>query len=139
MTGTQLWGGVPVIFYEKQKYLVFLHLPGIFTSAWYFYICLVFLHLPGFLHLPVLLHLPGLFATARLSVSAAPFGTRLFWPVALYHISIISVPATMAARPIAERLFSRSWKTRKENAMVTRILSLSMGTMRLAGPSCRAW
>ena len=55
-----------------------------------------------------------------------------------YLISIISVPTTISTRPKAAFLDRRSLKTIAEKAIDTRILSLSIGTTTLAGPSCSA-
>lgn len=55
-----------------------------------------------------------------------------------YQNSITSVPAVTSSRPTAARRVSFSRNTRPEKATVTRMLSLSMGTTTLAGPSCRA-
>ena len=71
---------------------------------------------------------------------------RRLLPTAQYYsncvyvqgISIISVPVVSSAKPIRAFLDSRSWKTMAENATVTRMLSLSIGTTTLAGPSCSA-
>ena len=52
--------------------------------------------------------------------------------------SMSKVPATIRTSPMAERLPSRSWKTTAEKAMVTSMLSLSIGTTTLASPSCSA-
>lgn len=52
--------------------------------------------------------------------------------------SMTNVPVTMRTRPHPERRVSFSRKTTRENATVTRMLSLSMGTTTLAGPSCKA-
>ena len=52
--------------------------------------------------------------------------------------SIVSVPPTMRSKPHPERAVSCSRKTSQENATVTRILSLSIGTTTLAKPSCKA-
>lgn len=52
--------------------------------------------------------------------------------------SMTNVPVTMRTRPHPERRVSLSRKTTRENATVTRMLSLSMGTTTLAGPPCKA-
>lgn len=52
--------------------------------------------------------------------------------------SITSVPPVTSSRPRAARRVSFSWNTSPEKATVTNILSLSMGTTILAGPSCKA-
>lgn len=49
-----------------------------------------------------------------------------------------SVPPVKRASPAAARRLSRSFRTTPEKATVTRMLSLSMGTTTLAGPSCSA-
>ena len=49
-----------------------------------------------------------------------------------------SVPAVISASPAAALAVSRSLRNRREKATVTRMLSLSMGTTTLAGPSCSA-
>ena len=54
------------------------------------------------------------------------------------HYIIISVPKVSSPKPAADFFVSFSRKTIRENAIVTRILSLSIGTMTLAGPSRRA-
>ena len=54
------------------------------------------------------------------------------------HSSMAPVPARISTRPRAAFLLNVSFKTRLENRMVTRMLSLSMGTTTLAGPACRA-
>ena len=49
-----------------------------------------------------------------------------------------SVPPAMSNRPTPALSESFSLNTRKEKETVSRILSLSMGTTTLAGPSCNA-
>ena len=46
-----------------------------------------------------------------------------------------SVPATMSSRPVSAFLLSFSCSTNVENATVTTMLSLSIGTTTLARPS----
>lgn len=55
----------------------------------------------------------------------------------LYYI-IASVPATMSASPISALADNFSLKTKYENAIVTRMLNLSMGTTTEAWPACKA-
>ena len=57
-----------------------------------------------------------------------------------FHQSSAShmVPAVIQHNPSAAFLVSFSWNTAQEKIMVTRILSLSIGTTTLAGPSLRA-
>lgn len=55
-----------------------------------------------------------------------------------YRTAIIMVPARIHSNPNAAFFVSFSLNTTHENAMVTRMLSLSIGTTTLAGPSCRA-
>ena len=54
------------------------------------------------------------------------------------YSSIAPVPARMSAKPIPALRLSFSFSTRPENTMVTKMLSLSMGTTTLANPSWRA-
>ena len=61
----------------------------------------------------------------------------LFQTVFLFYNSYISkanVPTTIRSSPVPDFNDSFSWNTIYENAMVTRILSLSIGTTTLAGP-----
>lgn len=61
----------------------------------------------------------------------------LFQIVFLFYNSYISkanVPTTIRSSPVPDFNDSFSWNTIYENATVTRILSLSMGTITLAGP-----
>lgn len=61
----------------------------------------------------------------------------LFQIVFLFYNSYISkanVPTTISSSPVSDFNDSFSWNTIYENATVTRILSLSMGTITLAGP-----
>ena len=61
----------------------------------------------------------------------------LFQIVFLFYNSYISkanVPTTIRSSPVPDFNDSFSWNTIYENAMVTRILSLSIGTTTLAGP-----
>lgn len=55
----------------------------------------------------------------------------------IYRI-MISVPITIRRSPVVDFFVSFSLNTKKENAIVTRMLSLSIGTTTLAGPSCNA-
>ena len=55
-----------------------------------------------------------------------------------HYRSMTGVPMVSRDRPRAAFFESFSPKTILEKAMVTRMLSLSMGTTILAGPSCRA-
>ena len=55
-----------------------------------------------------------------------------------YYNNMISVPATIRHNPTAAFFVRRSLNTIKENAMDTKILSLSIGTTTLAIPSCSA-
>lgn len=68
-----------------------------------------------------------------------PFGALAFYNNSSINpytfTSIISVPATISARPIADFFVSRSRNTSAEKPMDTRMLSLSMGTTTLARPS----
>ncbi len=48
------------------------------------------------------------------------------------------VPARISTKPTAALGVSFSFSTIQENTMVTKMLSLSMGTTTLAGPSCKA-
>ena len=50
------------------------------------------------------------------------------------YISKVNVPTTIRSSPVPDFNDSFSWNTIYENAMVTRILSLSIGTITLAGP-----
>ena len=50
-------------------------------------------------------------------------------------MAIKRVPAVMHTTPTAAFLVSFSWNTISENAMVMSMLSLSIGTTTLAGPS----
>ena len=54
------------------------------------------------------------------------------------YSSIAPVPARMSTKPIPALRLSFSFSTRPENTMVTKMLSLSMGTTTLANPSWRA-
>ena len=64
---------------------------------------------------------------------------RLFYCVlTAAHSSMASVPETRNTRPRAERRVNVSWNTIQEKITVTRMLSLSMGTTTLAGPSWSA-
>ena len=65
----------------------------------------------------------------------APAETR---PGPWRYNSIKSVPPTTKTRPMAAFFVSFSWKTSRENKIVTRMLSLSIGATALAGPSCSA-
>ena len=55
----------------------------------------------------------------------------------IYRI-MISVPITIRRSPVVDFFVSFSLNTKKEKAIVTRMLSLSIGTTTLAGPSCNA-
>lgn len=59
-------------------------------------------------------------------------------PFLFLYSSIAPVPARMSAKPIPALRLSFSFSTRPENTMVTKMLSLSMGTTTLANPSWRA-
>ena len=48
------------------------------------------------------------------------------------------VPAVIMTTPTAAFAVSFSWNTIHENTIVTSMLSLSIGTTTLAGPSCNA-
>jgi hypothetical protein len=50
-------------------------------------------------------------------------------------IMSIMVPTTIPINPAADFLFSVSLKTMNENSIITNMLSLSIGTTMLAGPS----
>ena len=50
------------------------------------------------------------------------------------YINKANVPTTISINPAPDFNDSFSWNTTYENAIVTRILSLSMGTTTLAGP-----
>ena len=54
------------------------------------------------------------------------------------YSSIAPVPARMSTKPIPALRLSFSFSTRPENTIVTKMLSLSMGTTTLANPSWRA-
>lgn len=58
--------------------------------------------------------------------------------VIFYYNTNKTVPMVNNPKPIPERRFNRSFKTKDENAMVTKMLSLSIGTTTLANPSCKA-
>lgn len=67
--------------------------------------------------------------------------THLFFrehPFLFLYSSIAPVPARMSAKPTPALRLSFSFSTRLENTMVTKMLSLSMGTTTLANPSWRA-
>ena len=68
------------------------------------------------------------------SLSALCFGQRAL----ILYSSIAPVPAKTRIRPTMAFLLRVSFKIKPENRMVTKMLSLSMGTTTLAGPSCRA-
>ena len=55
-----------------------------------------------------------------------------------YANSINKVPATIITSPMPDFALSFSLNTMYENAMVTNMLNLSMGTTTLAGPVCSA-
>ena len=59
-------------------------------------------------------------------------------PFLFLYSSIAPVPARMSAKPTPALRLSFSFSTRPENTMVTKMLSLSMGTTTLANPSWRA-
>ena len=59
-------------------------------------------------------------------------------PFLFLYSSIAPVPARMSTKPIPALRLSFSFSTRPENTMVTKMLSLSMGTTTLANPSWRA-
>ena len=52
----------------------------------------------------------------------------------ILYINKANVPATISSNPVPDFNDSFSWNTIYENAIVTRILSLSIGTTTLAGP-----
>jgi hypothetical protein len=54
------------------------------------------------------------------------------------HISSDNVPADIMTRPISDFSVNFSFRIRDENAMVTTMLILSIGTTTLAGPSWSA-
>lgn len=58
--------------------------------------------------------------------------------VQIDYTSNSSVPATIRQSPAVDFLLSFSFKIKLEKAMVTTILSLSIGTTTLACPSCNA-
>lgn len=59
-------------------------------------------------------------------------------PFLFLYSSIAPVPARMSTKPIPALRLSFSFSTRPENTIVTKMLSLSMGTTTLANPSWRA-
>ena len=78
---------------------------------------------------------PILCLTRLSDILCSPF---LKIPIFARYSKSSSVPTTKSPRPAAAFRSSFSFKNSHENRMVTRMLSLSMGTTMLAWPSCSA-